>query len=69
MAHPLRWSPPRRRAALPGVWAALERGQGTMSQQHQPDQDTRQTPKSLRWSPQRFGGGAAASAAARAGAT
>jgi len=73
MAHPLRWSPPRRRAALPGVWTALEHRQGTMSQQHRPDQDTRRTPKSLRWSPQRFGRATAARAAARpsarAGAT
>ena len=68
MAHPLRGSPPRRRAALPGVWAALERRQGTMSQQHRPDQDTRRTPKSLRWSPQRFGRATAARAAARASA-
>jgi len=68
MAHPLRWSPPRRRAALPGVWTALEHRQGTMSQQHRPDQDTRRTPKSLRWSPQRFGRATAARAAARASA-
>ena len=64
MAHPLRWSPPRRRAALPGVWTALEHRQGTMSQQHRPDQDTRRTPKSLRG----FGRATAARAAARASA-
>ena len=60
MAHPLRWSPPRRRAALPGVWTALEHRQGTMSQHHRRDQDTRRTPKTL------YGRATAARAAARA---